>query len=98
VYSATGQSADDLIMAQAEALAASGTVIVVSNDREIRDRCRAAGCHVTGSENLLDQLPGRPRRPGRDDDEDPTPTLSTAKRGNPRRAPRGRRRLQDVRF
>jgi predicted RNA-binding protein with PIN domain len=98
VYSATGQSADDLIMAQAETLAGNGTVIVVSNDREIRDRCRAAGCQVTGSENLLGQLPGRPRHLDRDEDEVEAPTLSTAKRGNPRRAPRGRRRVRDVRF
>jgi predicted RNA-binding protein with PIN domain len=96
VYSPAGRRADDLIMAQAEALAGTGTVIVVSNDREIQDRCRAAGCQVSGSENLLGQLPGRMRP--EPDDEGEIRTLSTAKRGNPRRAPRGRKRQRDVRF
>jgi len=98
VYSAAGQSADDLIVLQAGSLARSGSVIVVTNDRDVRDRCRDAGCEVSGSENLLGQLPGRaaPRPPDQDDED--YRTLSTAKRGNPRRAPRGRRRSRDVRF
>lgn len=98
VYSASGQRADDLIMAEAEHLAGKGSVIVVSNDREIRDRCRAAGCQVSGSENLLGQLPGHARRVEPTEDADDVRTLSTTKRGNPRRAPRGRRRSRDVRF
>jgi predicted RNA-binding protein with PIN domain len=99
VYSARGQSADDVIVREARALSGHGEVIVVTNDGEVRENCRAEGCQVSGSENLLGQLPGRPRRlpsaPG--DDEDYDTSLSTEKRGNPRRSSR-RSRNRDIRF
>lgn len=100
VYSARGQTADDVIIREAAALVGRGQVIVVTNDGEVRDRCRMEGCDVSGSENLLGQLPGRPRKlPSRHDEEDdgPDPSLSTVKRGNPRRSPR-RSDRRDVRF
>jgi predicted RNA-binding protein with PIN domain len=99
-YSAWGQTADDVIVKQARDLAGARTVVVVSNDREVREQCRAAGCEVSGSENLLSQLPGTPTRQRRLDseDEEPRGTLSTHKRGNPRRASKRSKRSRDIRF
>jgi predicted RNA-binding protein with PIN domain len=100
LYSARGQTADDVIIREAAALAGRGQVIVVTNDGEVRDRCRMEGCVVSGSENLLGQLPGRPRKapaPYETGDDAPEPSLSTVKRGNPRRAPR-RSDRRDIRF
>jgi predicted RNA-binding protein with PIN domain len=61
LYSARGQSADDVIVSHAQELARVGRVVVVSNDVEVREHCRAAGCEISASENLLGQIPGRPR-------------------------------------
>ncbi|HEX8917655.1 MAG TPA: NYN domain-containing protein [Chloroflexota bacterium] len=98
LYSARGQTADDVIIAHAQKLAAGGRVVVISNDVAVREQCRAAGCDVSGAENLLRQLPGGlGRRPVRDDEPEPT-TLSTDKRGNPRRSSRRQRRQRDIRF
>lgn len=99
IYSARGQIADDVIIQEARDLAQQGQVIVVTNDVHVRESCRAEGCQVSGSENLLQQMPGNARKPRPDsEDEDRDPSLSTVKRGNPRRAPRGSRRPRDVRF
>ena len=99
LYSAQGQSADDVIVHQAEALAGRGPVVVVSNDVAVREACRMHGCEVSGSENLLLQLPGQVRGRRRAEDEDDAPrNLSTEKRGNPRRASRKDRRRRDYRF
>lgn len=103
LYSAMGQTADEVIVEEAQRLAPLGEVIVVTNDIELRENCRAAGCTVTGSENLLAQMPGRaPQRSlprvREDDDDDEPRTLSTDKRGNPRRSSRRARRRRDVRF
>lgn len=98
VYSARGQLADDVIVAETQALAGTAQVVVVSNDVEVRERCRANGCEVSGSENLLQQLPGHPRiRKDFERDDERDPTLSTVKRGNPRKSPRGSKR-RDIRF
>jgi len=97
LYSARGQTADEVIVRQARQLAAQGRVIVVTNDRAVQEDCRAHGCEVSGSENLLQQVPGR-RRSGPPVEDDVEPSLSTAKRGNPRRAPRRDRRPRDIRF
>jgi predicted RNA-binding protein with PIN domain len=98
LYSAQGQTADDVIIQHARSLGRQGNVIVVTNDVEVRENCRAAGCEVTSSENLLGQIPGRPpaRREGQDDDRDPT--LSTRKKGNPRRQSKKSRNQRDIRF
>jgi predicted RNA-binding protein with PIN domain len=99
VFSAQGQTADEVIVAEARNLAGRGQVVVVSNDIELRERCRSAGCAVSGSENLLQQLPGRsaptPPDPGEDEI---IPTLSTVKRGNPHRAGKRVRRQREIRF
>jgi hypothetical protein len=74
-------------------------VVVVSNDVAVRESCRAEGCEVSGSENMLQQMPGRARAlmaPARD--EGIEPTLSTTKRGNPRRPSKKARRQRDIRF
>jgi predicted RNA-binding protein with PIN domain len=98
LYSARGQTADDVIVREASAERARGRVIVVTNDVEVREKCRAAECEVSGSENLLSQLPGKARKlPAGEDAEDRDPTLSTVKRGNPRRSSR-RSRERDIRF
>lgn len=96
-YSARGQSADDVIVSQAGEYSRLGRVVVVSNDGEIRDQCVRMGCEVSGSENLLQQMPGRLSQP-RPDEDNELATLSTAKRGNPRRAAKRTRRQREVRF
>lgn len=99
MYSARGQTADDLIVAQARALAGGGRVVVVSNDAELREQCLAVGCTVSGSENLLAQLPGRRPQPAIDArGDDDGKTLSPVKRGNPRRLSRRARAQRDFRF
>ncbi len=98
LYSARGQTADDVIVAQARSSPPSARVVVVTNDVAVRENCRAAGCEVSGSENLLDQLPGKVRRPEREPEGPTRNGLSTVKHGNPRRASRKARRPRDVRF
>lgn len=98
MYSAQGQTADEVIVQQAGILASSGRVVVVSNDVEVRERCRAAGCEVSASGNLLDQIPGRPRQQASDRDEIDLPSRSTIKRGNPRRSSKRDRGNRDIRF
>jgi predicted RNA-binding protein with PIN domain len=97
VFSAAGQTADDVIAARARGLSAGARVVVVSNDVELRERCRAEGCDVTGSENLLSQLPGRQQR-AEPTENDEAPSLSTIKRGNPRRTSKRSRRQREYRF
>jgi predicted RNA-binding protein with PIN domain len=97
VFSAQGQTADDVIIERARSLGRHERVIVVTNDVAVRERCRAEGCEVSSSENLLLQIPGgRPSR--RQEDEERDPTLSTVKRGNPRRSSRKSRQQRDIRF
>jgi predicted RNA-binding protein with PIN domain len=99
VYSARGQSADDVIVSQARDTVRRGRVVVVSNDAEVRENCRAEGCEVSTSENLLGQMPGRyGNGSGRQEDDYDGRTISTAKRGNPRRSSRRARRQREVRF
>lgn len=47
---------DDTIAAEAAAAARRGPCLVVSADRELRERCRAAGASARGPEWLLDLL------------------------------------------
>lgn len=98
MYSARGQTADDLIVSQAGSLTRAGSVVVISNDAEVRERCRAEGCAVSGSENLLRQLPGRLSQSSPWDEVSSSATLSTVKRGNPRRSSRRERRQREIRF
>jgi uncharacterized protein len=103
IYSARGQTADDVIIKRARSLAPKSRVVVVTNDVEVREHCRAEGCEVSGSENLLGQLPGRvaPRRSFQNSENGDLyarETHSTEKRGNPRRASRKARKQRDFRF
>jgi predicted RNA-binding protein with PIN domain len=98
MYSAQGQTADEVIVQQAGVLARTGRVVVVSNDVEVRERCRAEGCEVSASGNLLDQIPGRPRKGAPEKEDLDLPTLSSVKRGNPRRSPKRDRGKRDIRF
>jgi predicted RNA-binding protein with PIN domain len=102
LYSARGQTADDVIIAHARSLAPGAHVVVVSNDVEVREHCRAEGCDISGSENLLGQIPGavktRPFAQVQDLESEMRGTLSTEKRGNPRRSSRKARRQRDFRF
>ncbi|GAC1320141.1 MAG: hypothetical protein NVS2B16_03850 [Chloroflexota bacterium] len=97
LYSARGQQADDVIVSYARDLAPKEKVVVVSNDVEVRESSRAAGADISGTDNLLNQMPGstRQRFAGHDDDE--RGTLSTRKRGNPRRSSK-KARQRDIRF
>jgi predicted RNA-binding protein with PIN domain len=98
MFSAQGQTADEVIVQQAGMLARAGRVVVVSNDVEVRERCRAEGCEVSASGNLLGQIPGRPRNRAPEGDDLTSSTLSTVKRGNPRRSSKRDRGNRDVRF
>jgi predicted RNA-binding protein with PIN domain len=106
-YSSTGSKADDVIKARAAAARDPQSVVVVTNDRDIRDYCSLLGCTITGSENLLDQVALPPkikpnRRPAPDnagEAAEPRATLSTVKKGNSKRLPKKLRRPPtDYRF
>jgi hypothetical protein len=47
---------DDTLVALAEVAAVSETVVLVSADRALADRCRAVGSEVVGPNWLLDRL------------------------------------------
>lgn len=98
LYSARGQSADDVIIDEARRLASQGRVVVVSNDVEVREHCRAAGSEVSSSENLLAQIPGHISPSPSSGDDERRPNLSTSKHGNPHRSSRRSRRQRDIRF
>ena len=55
VISAPG-SADDAIVAEVASLAAAGSCLVVTADRELRRRCEALGAAVAGPGWLLEML------------------------------------------
>jgi rRNA-processing protein FCF1 len=47
---------DDTIVAESAAVAGEAPCLVVTADRELRERCRAAGASVRGPAWLLDLL------------------------------------------
>ena len=98
MYSARGQTADEVIVQHVRTLSGRGPVIVVTNDVEVREHCRAEGCEVSSSENLLGQVAGRPLPRRAQDEDDREPSLSTEKRGNPRRSSKKSRQQREVRF
>ncbi|MGH2447047.1 MAG: NYN domain-containing protein [Chloroflexota bacterium] len=98
LYSGRGRLADDVIVAQARELGPLEAVVVVTNDIDVREQCRAAGCRVTASENLLDQIPGTGNLTAVEHEEFDAPaSLSTVKHGNPRRTGKKARR-RDFQF
>lgn len=101
-YSRDGSSADDVIKGRAQGRAAAQSVVVVTNDADIRAFCQGVGCTVTSSENLLAQL-SSPRRLAAARRDGPRSSegsgdRGTPKKGNPRRLPKRARNRQDYRF
>jgi len=104
-FSNAGASADDVIKARAQAARDPATIVVVTNDGDIRDYCRGLGCAITGSENLLEQLTApkkllRARRMAEapDDGVAEPARLSTVRKGNPKRLPKRQRNQREYRF
>lgn len=102
VFSNGGMSADDVIKARVAGNADARNVIVVTNDRDVAGVCAGYGCTVTRSENLLEQLSTPRKMPrkarGSDGDDYAHPTLSTVKKGNPKRLPKAMRNRKEYTF
>jgi predicted RNA-binding protein with PIN domain len=97
VFSRRGETADEAILRRLSD-AGDGTVVVTS-DRELERSALKAGAEVVGVEEfaakVLEALePGAMEEDGEETCEEPT--LSTHKRGNPRRASRRARRRSAV--
>jgi predicted RNA-binding protein with PIN domain len=102
MYSNQGSTADDVIKARASAARDPTSVVVVTDDADIRLHCERAGCTVTGSRNLIEQLaiPKKARRVqsvSHDAEVEP-PSRGTTKKGNPRKLPKRQRNQRDYRF
>ncbi len=100
VFSAPGESADTVLKRFAANLPSN--VVVVTADNEVRSAVQAAGADVT---NLAPRSAGtRPRsRPPRSNDtwvkaDDLNSDQPRSKKGNPRRAPKGRKGREDLRW
>lgn len=93
VFSRRGETADDVIVKRVARLGPE--TVVVSSDRAVRDAAEARGCVAVASEEfalrVLEALSSPAGEPPVEDEE-AEPTLSTRKRGNPRRASRKERR------
>ena len=102
IYSNQGSTADDVIKARALAARDPTSVVVVTDDADIRLHCERAGCTVTGSRNLVEQLaiPKKARRVQSvsRDTEAVSPSSGTTKKGNPRKLPKRQRNQRDYRF
>jgi predicted RNA-binding protein with PIN domain len=101
IFSPLGQSADDVIKEQARNARHPESLVVVTNDNDIRSYCEGLGCTVSRSENMLEQLPGQKRRtsrPRQHDEEDGNAVTGTKKKGNPRKLSKRARRDHDYRF
>lgn len=93
VFSRRGQTADEVILGR---LSRAGPPwVVVTSDRDLGRAAMAEGAEVVGSEEfaskVVEALEGPPSE-GADEELLEEPTLSTRKRGNPRRASRRERR------
>lgn len=91
VFSGSGKSADDVIASLAARLGAGATVI--TSDRELAGRCRAAGAEVIDSPTFADRLllAAWGGQPGEEDEEGWD--FSTRKKGPAKRQPKAKRRL-----
>lgn len=101
VFPPPGASADDYIKMAAQQTRNPNSVVVVTNDSDIKTFCAGLGCSVTGSENLLGQLrsPHKVQRATHDDDNVYVGQVNgTSKKGNPRRLPKRLRGKHDIRF
>ncbi len=103
VYSPLGERADEVIKRLVSQAADPSSVVVVSNDRELRVHAGESGAHGSGAENLLRQATParRPRalRPtaSADDDDDPAAPRGVCppKKGPARRLPKSQRGGKD---
>jgi predicted RNA-binding protein with PIN domain len=100
VFSAPSESADTVLKRFAANLPSE--VVVVTADNEVRAAVQAAGADVT---NLAPRSAGtrsRSRAPRANDTwvkaDDLDPDRPRPKKGNPRRAPKGRNRREDLRW
>jgi predicted RNA-binding protein with PIN domain len=101
VFSPPGESADTVIRRFATNLAAA--TVVVTNDNEVRAAVQAAGARVASlAPRATPARPTRPRPPHTNDTWVKADDLADAppptKKGNPRRAPRRRKRDEDLRW
>ncbi len=55
-WSPSGVTADDVIVDTARSIDPDVVVVVVTDDREVRDRAARCGCNVVGSRSLIDWL------------------------------------------
>lgn len=90
VYSRPPQTADDVIRGLVAAAKDPSQVVVLSDDRELRDSVQTRGGVVAGS---ADRRAPRPADKERDADHRPQP-----KKGNPRRAKKKDRRSSKFRW
>jgi len=102
IFSPLGQTADDVIKEHARNARDPKSLVVVTNDNDIRSYCEGLGCSVSRSENMLGQLPGPKRRvsqPRHHDEQDSIGVITgTKKKGNPRKLSKRARRDHDYRF
>ncbi len=92
IFSRRGEKADQVICRMASG---GGTrYIVVSSDREVQDKVTSEGAVSVSSEEFAGLLSMAIHSDGEMsmDDEDYEPTLSTKKKGNPRRLSKAERR------
>jgi predicted RNA-binding protein with PIN domain len=102
LFSPIEQSADDVIKEQARNAPDPKSLVVVTNDNDIRSYCEGLGCSVSRSENMLGQLPGPKRQasnPRHHEESDGYgPSTGTKKKGNPRKLSKRAKRDHDYRF
>jgi hypothetical protein len=107
------RSADDLIMSLVDEMRATagseatGSILVVSDDRDLRDRLRGRGARSAGTSWLIGRLergrlaspssgnPRPPRAPGRADDEDSSPSWQPGRGATSKRGPSRRSAKRD---
>lgn len=90
LFSGSEKSADDVVASLARKLGAGATVI--TSDRELAGRCRAAGAEVIDSPTFADRLLLAAWDGGLDEDEDEGWDFTTKKKGPAKRQPKARRR------
>lgn len=94
VFSGSARSADDVI---AEMAASGGSgLTVITDDRELGERCRRCGAEVIGSGQFTSKLMEAALDAGyaSEGEEEDTWDFTTRKKGPSRRVPKARRRKQ----
>lgn len=102
VYSSPGTSADDVIKARASSAVDPRSIVVVTNDLDIKRFCEGLGCTVTGSQNLVEQIAAPRRLKVARETAEPNDRVGerdgTGKKGNPKRLPKRLRNKREYRF